>query len=80
MAVPVLKQTTEYRIEKGVALPTGNGRKRYPFGEMEVGDSFGFKVDELMRVRAASSYFGTRNGRKYSARKDGSGYRCWRVA
>jgi hypothetical protein len=81
MAIPVLKQTTSYRLEKGVPLPTAYaGRKKYPFGEMEIGDSFSFKADELTRVRAAASYFGTRNGKKFSARKDGPGCRCWRTA
>ena len=80
MAIPVLKQTTEFRIEKGVPLPSV--RAKYPLGEMDVGDSFHIDAAERARLVSAASFFGTRKGKKFSVRKEvnGSGYRCWRTA
>lgn len=59
-------------IEKDVPLPA-----KYPFAAMEVGDSF--TTNNHTAVAAASSY-GRRNGMKFASRKNGSGYRIWRVA
>jgi hypothetical protein len=30
----------KYKIEKNVPIPEKKGRKKYPFGDMEIGDSF----------------------------------------
>jgi hypothetical protein len=48
----VVHTAGEYKIEKGVALPTinrgGDRSQLYPFDEMEVGDSFFVPVSETM--------------------------------
>lgn len=71
-------------IEKNVSMSKLSpvGRKSiYPFGQMEIGDSFKVPSDKLISVRNASSIYGTRNGKKYTVRKmeDGT-HRCWRTA
>lgn len=67
-----------FLVEKGIPVPRVSGRAVYPFPLMEVGDSF--SIDGKERVAAAASVFGKRHGVKFSLRKDGEGYRVWRVA
>ncbi len=69
----------DIKIEKGVARPRVGGRKKYPFGDMEVDDSFAVPVEISNHVRAAASYYGIRNGKKFSVCKYGDAYRCWRI-
>ena len=76
-----------YEIEKNVQIPvkhTKGGRKpKYPFGEMEVGDSFiveGRCWSETSSFRTAAFYFGTRHNIKFSVRKiNENSVRCWRI-
>jgi hypothetical protein len=77
---PKLVSDTEFKIDKGAKLPADQHRKVYPFAQMEVGDSFHFPAALYPKICAAASYSGTRNGKKFSLRKDGDGYRCWRIA
>jgi len=74
----------EFRIEKGVPLPGkggAGGARKYPFPDMEVGDSFPIPQGLNERVGMAASQYGLRYHIKLSVRKtpDGS-YRCWRIA
>lgn len=67
-------------IEKGKKVPRV---KRYPFAEMEIGDSLFF--DELTEVESAQNAgysFGKthNNGFKMTRRKMDNGYRLWRIA
>lgn len=71
---------TEFKIEKNAVPQTPESRRRYPFGDMEVGDSFWFSAAIYQQATPAASYYGKRNNKKFSVRKDGDGYRCWRVA
>lgn len=73
----------KFVIEKGLPMPefSASGRPaKYPFSEMQVGDSFVLPEDQLIRIRSAAANWGTRQGKKLSVRqlKDGS-YRCWRL-
>lgn len=83
-------QTNGYQVETGIPLPDLRGRtsnNRYPFSEMNVGDSFPLEtsdIKELERVRTAASYYGIRNKpKKFAIRRIDpitKAYRCWRVA
>jgi hypothetical protein len=71
-------------IEKGVDIPAGRMRKRlsYPYGEMEVGDSFVVENDcasRMVNVCGMNRKMGLRLGRKFTARKQGDDIRIWRV-
>jgi hypothetical protein len=74
----------QYKIDRGVAMPESRGRRRkYPLAEMQVGDSFTVNRNEVDALRTAASWFGRRNGRKYSIRcvdPIKGEYRCWRIA
>jgi len=72
---------TAFKIDTDIPAPPSRSRGgKYPFGAMEVGHSFAFTKDNYVNAAAAASWFGKRNNRKYSIRKDGDGYRCWRIA
>lgn len=81
MAVVAMK-AIEFRIEKGIDLPkfSGDQSRRYPFPDMEVGDSFAIPPEQAIRIRTAANNWGKLNGRKFSTRKHGGGYRVWRIA
>lgn len=73
-------------IEKNIPIPSGTGitgrRAKYPFGEMEVGDSL--FIDNEPRgsqsgASMASKQHGARYGKKFTSRTEGNGVRIWRV-
>lgn len=68
------------RIEKGHPIPTA---RRYPFKQMQVGDSF-FIENHPNRVSAAAACYARRHAgykfRTLKVREAGrSGTRCWRI-
>lgn len=68
-------------IEKNIPLPKGTpnkGYSKYPFAEMQVGDSFLFS-GPAGRIRSAVSQHSRRHGGKFSVRIEGRGFRVWRV-
>ena len=79
---------TDYKIEKGVPLPPGAGRKgrnKYPWYEMEVGDScFLPDADPRAVSQAASNVARRNNGLRFATRavtENGvKGVRVWKIA
>ena len=75
----------EIKIEAGVPMP-GDGRRRYPFHEMEVGDSFFVPHadksgrDLSTRVSNAAVKWGKIHDCKFTIRQVDGGARCWRVS
>lgn len=78
----------EYQIDKAVPIPstgfrTAPRRSKYPFHEMEVGDSFEHFVEEGAGRKAAlqlSSVYSKIKGKKFSTRTTSpTSARCWRV-
>jgi hypothetical protein len=65
-----------YKIEKGVLL----AKSKYPFRQMEIGDSFFVENGNGRILRPAASNAGLAAGRKYTVRKVDGGYRVWRTA
>jgi len=70
--------TEEFKIEKG-RKPPPPLRATYPFGQMEVGDSF-FTTNPRYKLSAAASHYGRRNGKKFTIRAEGTGVRVFRLA
>jgi hypothetical protein len=78
MAQPKLVSNTEFKIEKGVPVPRGaSGRNKFPFGQMEVGDSI---VIPLASRAAAYSWANLHRPIRFTARIDGDTVRVWRTA
>ena len=69
-----------YQIEKTVSIPASIGK--YPFSEMQVGDSFFVPVGDATRAQVsnAASPWGKKHGRRFTVRTVDGGCRCWRVA
>lgn len=67
------------RVEKNVPLPEF-GRSTYPFTSMAVGESV-LVTDESQwrKVSNAAYMVGTRDGKKFKARKGDEGLRIWRT-
>ncbi len=68
------------KIDKNVPMPTSQANSKYPFWDMDVGDSFLIDGNEVQSVRNASHMCGKRNEMKFTVRKTAEGYRCWRIA
>jgi len=74
-------------IDKNVDIPTRNkrrGKKIYPFGTMDVGDSFFVECtkDDLSRTQClilASCRPGRFDGKMFTTRRVEGGIRCWRL-
>lgn len=64
------------KVEKGIPMPV-----RYPFAEMEVGDSF--EVPENVKrtaVSVSAKRYGDKHGMKFTVRLTPERkFRCWRV-
>ena len=80
--------TRMFKIEKGVPMPLGAGSgpgfpRKYPFAEMEVGDSF-FAPGITSRNIAGCFSHASKSGRKFCLRtltENGvTGVRVWRIA
>jgi hypothetical protein len=76
---------TEWKIEKGIPFPTGyNTRwRRYPWPEMEVGDSVlvpGEGRTHTTRVSNAAKGYGKKHGMQFITRTVDGGARVWRTA
>lgn len=72
---------SDHKIDKNIPIPTvTNKRNSYRFGEMDIGHSFALDADELVQVRSAAAYYGTRHNMKFTIRRYKDGYRCWWVA
>lgn len=77
-------------IEKNIPIPPSNHtRSKYPFADMEVGDSFLVEWDKIRNKDRFQSYLAgssymwrkrhDRNDWKFTTRATESGVRVWRV-
>lgn len=75
---------SNYKVEKGIPIPS---RSKYPFGEMEIGDSFliqlnGDRVNNVqMKVNQAAKTYrsASRSDFKIKTRKTDEGLRVFRI-
>lgn len=71
-----------YSLEKAVEIPQQrNGRARYPFASMSLGDSFVVPASENKGVRSAAHSYGKRHARAYTCHRQPDGtVRVWRIS
>ena len=76
-----------FAIDKGIPVPNGEGKSKYPFADMAVGDSFlvpfvAGKSHEYTdkRLRSSAAIAQRRYEAKFVVRVVDGGVRCWRVA
>ncbi len=81
-AQPLTEQDkrAQFDVEKGIPVPrSASGWVKYPFRQMEVGDSFfvaGATSKTLVNAAQGHRY----EGRKYTVRTVDGGARVWRIA
>lgn len=71
----------KYQIDKGVPIPFAHDAKVvYPFGSMEVGDSFHFEKDRYHSVISSKRQFCIKHEAGFTVRQlDDGSYRIWRT-
>lgn len=80
------KQTKQMKIDKDVPMPKAKAKLKYPFNEMNVGDSFEVpctkEESKAMQIKLASSsgMYGRKYGAKFTTRQSENGIRIWRTA
>ena len=70
------------KIDSDVPLPSVRKSRvsKWPFRDMEIGDSFEFPAEKRTSVSACCTYHSKQLGRKYATRSIDGVYRCWRTA
>ena len=78
---------TAFTIDQCVPIPRKSGGSgappKYPFGSMEVGESFFMEAsseEDIKPVRSAASRYAKRNGLEFASRTVDGGVRVWRTA
>jgi hypothetical protein len=64
-----------FKIEKGIPM---SKRRKYPFAEMEIGDSV--FIEGLKSVAEISGSFRGHRPKKFATRQVDGGIRVWRIA
>jgi len=67
-------------ISKHIPLPKTRVMKKYPYREMEIGDSFYVEGVSLQVICNSNWRYGKKLGMKFIASKDKEGVRVWRAA
>jgi len=71
----------EFTIEKDVPLSGKRGAKRYPFSEMEIGDSFCAPLGLYQSLNgSAREYQKRHSGVVFTLRKNENECRIWRLS
>ena len=65
------------KIEKAIPLPAARGV--WPFGEMEVGDSFLVPAGREKAAKASAWTYGHKHGIRFTVRQEKKGVRIWRI-
>ncbi|SPD72337.1 hypothetical protein PITCH_A1290014 [uncultured Desulfobacterium sp.] len=75
-------------IETKIEIPAVNSKNKYPWPQMEVGDSVLVQLEQgeslyslKRKVGPAARYYGDKTGKKFKALldHDGNGVRVWRI-
>jgi hypothetical protein len=75
-----MNEKTTLVFDKNVPLPKRVGQQRkYPFDEMQVGDSFLMTGPDAWKIGTAARAYAHIHGWKVTIRKTPEGLRCWRI-
>lgn len=68
------------QVDKNIPLPNAKtSGNKYPWRQMEVGDSFLVQNREHANVCSVAANAGKRYGMKFATRKEADGVRVWRI-
>jgi hypothetical protein len=68
-----------FTLERGLAIPERKTSPKYPYEQLELGDSFYIQDGDLAKLCNANYREWRRTGKKYTARKVDKGVRVWRI-
>ena len=66
-------------VELSQGIPIPEAKRRYPYKVMQIGDSFFIEGGVIQIVCNANYRTSKKLGRKFIARKEGTGVRVWRT-
>lgn len=67
------------KVEKGIPIPPKSSASKYPYAQLEIGDSF-FVKGKIANKFAASAYTQSKKlGIKTTVRNEKDGVRVWRT-
>jgi hypothetical protein len=76
------EEDMSFEIEDEHAIPAARQhsgrREKYPWSQLDVGQSFFVKDARLRSMTSTASHAGRRNGKKFIARAADGGVRVWR--
>lgn len=70
---------SEFKIEKGIPIPPKPNYTKYPWRDMDVGDSFYVAGKTIHTIRGSMVNANKRINREFVARQEGDGVRVWRT-
>ena len=83
MDKPKQRMIGEFSVEYDIPIPGGSGSRptKYPFADMNVGESFAFDKSKLQSVRNnACSYAKRHDGVRFVCRQVAADtWRCWKL-
>lgn len=68
------------KIERGVPLPVARNQRRYPYPQLQVGESFFVPAVTQNNIANQAYRWSRKLGRKFETRKRPGGVRVWRTA
>ena len=78
-----------FAVERGIPMPTKGNRTKYPFSELEVGDSFAVPIPmgtdpgaQAAAIRSSAYSWSKKNSSRFAVRlvDNKAAARVWRVA
>ncbi len=71
------------KIEKGMPIPEkGNKESKYPFNELEIGDSVvvcDYSAENMRKINSILYYYTSKSDKKFTQRQEGDKIRVWRI-
>ena len=68
-----------FTLERGLDIPERKTGPKYPYDQLELGDSFYLEGGDLSKLCNANYREWRRTGKKFTARKVENGVRVWRI-
>jgi hypothetical protein len=71
---------TRFKIERNIPLGPVREKRQYPLDDMKIGESIAVPPVFLQGIRMAISQRKRRGGKeRFTVRRDGENFRCWRI-
>jgi len=72
---------SDFKIEKGIPVKVAGSSSKYPFKDMDIGDSFIIKnISSRATLSSSIRSFSLKTGKTFITRRDGDGIRVWRIS